>query len=67
MTSSSFAQTFQASQLFQSSALASSEVATRSERHRAGDGHRPEKAQTVGTAARLIDEAELPLAGEDGV
>jgi hypothetical protein len=32
MTSSSFAQIFQASQLFQSSALASSKVATRSER-----------------------------------
>ena len=36
-------------------------------RHRTVDGHRPEPAQTVGTAAGLIDAADLPLAGVDGV
>ena len=36
-------------------------------RHRACDGHRPEPAQTVGTAAGLIDAADLPLAAVDGV
>ena len=32
-----------------------------------GESHRPEPAQTVGTAARFVDAADLPLAGVDGV
>src|SRR6185312_9116004 len=32
-------------------------------RHRTVDGHRPEPAQTVRSAARLVDAAHLPLAG----
>ena len=36
-------------------------------RHRTVDGHRPEPAQIVGTAARFVDAADLPLAGKDGV
>ena len=36
-------------------------------RHRAVDGHRPEPAQTVGTAARFVDTTDLPLASNDGV
>ena len=36
-------------------------------RHRTVDGHRPEPAQIVGTAARFVDAADLPLAGNDGV
>src|SRR4029077_6847144 len=35
--------------------------------HRGGDGHRPEPAQIVGTAACFVDAADLPLAGNDGV
>jgi hypothetical protein len=66
-TSSSLAHAFQASQLLWNWTLASSRVATRSERHRAVDGQRPEPAQTVGTAAGLVDAAGIPLAGVDGV
>ena len=36
-------------------------------RHRAVDGHRLEPAQTVGTAAGLIDAADIPAAAVDGV
>ena len=36
-------------------------------RHRTVHGKRPEPAQTIGTAARLGDAADLPLAGVDGV
>jgi hypothetical protein len=36
-------------------------------RHRTVDGHRPEPAQIVETAAGLVDAADLPLAGKDGV
>jgi len=36
-------------------------------RHRTVDVHRPEPAQIVGTAARFVDAADLPLAGVDGV
>ena len=36
-------------------------------RHRAVDGHRPEPAQTVGTAAGLVDAADLPRAAADSV
>ena len=35
--------------------------------HRTVDGHRPEPAQAVGTAARFVDAADRPLAGNDGV
>jgi hypothetical protein len=41
--------------------------AARSARHRTIDGQRPEPAQTVGAAARLVDAAEFPVAGADGV
>src|SRR6476619_4150127 len=36
-------------------------------RHRTVDGQRPEPAQIVGTAARFVDAADLPLAGNDSV
>jgi hypothetical protein len=43
-------------------------VATRPERVIGPvDGHRTEPAQTVGTAAGLINAPDLPLAGKDGV
>jgi hypothetical protein len=35
--------------------------------HRTVDGHRPEPAQIVGTAAGLVNAPDLPLAGKDGV
>jgi len=35
--------------------------------HRTVDGHRPEPAQIVGTAACFVDAADLPLADNDGV
>ena len=35
--------------------------------HRTVDGHRPEPAQIVRTAARFVDAADLPLTGVDGV
>jgi hypothetical protein len=36
-------------------------------RHRTVDGQRPGPAQTVGTAVRLIDATNIPLATVDGV
>ena len=35
--------------------------------HRTVDGQRPEPAQIVWTSAGLVDAADLPLAGNDGV
>jgi hypothetical protein len=47
-----------ASQLFSNCALASSKFATRARAgHGRVDGQRPEPAQTIGTAAGLIDAA----------
>jgi hypothetical protein len=36
-------------------------------RHRTVDGHRPEPAQTVGSAPGLIDAADIPVTAVDGV
>ena len=50
-----------ATQLFRNRALAYSKVGTRSERVIGHvDGERPELAQTLGTAARLVDSADPP-------
>ena len=65
--STNSAHAFQASQLFFSCALASSKVATRSDRAMADDGQRPEPAEMIGTAARLVDAADCPVATEDRV